>query len=248
MAPTPRRPYTRAMRVVFTRRGVLRGAGRGVPLLLGVAPFGLVVGVIALNRGLSLAETLLMSGVVFAGASQLLALELWRDPPDVLGAAIAALVVNIRMVPLAAALAFWLDSLRGWRLWGSLFLTVDHSFALSVAEHRAGGRDAGFLFGLGVVTWAGWVAATGAGYLLGAVVALPPDHPLFFAATASFVAILVALWRDARRDVPPWIVAAAAALAAQALRLPAPVPLLAGALAGASLAAWRELRARPDAA
>ncbi len=230
------------MRVSFTSAGVWRGVRQGVPLLLGIIPFGLVVGVISLGRGLSLAETLLMSGVVFAGASQLLALELWTEPVDILAVAVAALVVNIRMVPLGAALSFWLDHLKGWRLWGSLFVTVDHSFALAVAENRAGGRDAGFLFGLGVFTWFGWVLAAGAGHVMGSVVALPADHPLFFAATASFVAILAALWRDARRDVPPWVLAAAVALGAQALRLPAPVPLLAGAFAGAGLGAWQDLR------
>ena len=232
------------MRVIFTRAGILRGARRGVPMLLGIAPFGLVVGVIALGKGLSLAETLVMSAVVFAGASQLLALELWTNPPDVLAVAIAAFVVNIRLVPLGAALAFWLDHLRGWRLWGSLFFAVDHSFALSVAEHRAGGRDAGFLLGLGVFTWVGWVASTAAGHLLGAAVALPADHPLFFAATATFVSILVALWRGPRQDVPAWLVGAAVAVGAQALRLPPPVPLLAGALAGATTATLAETRRR----
>jgi len=231
------------MRVVFTWAGMWRGVRRGVPLLLGIIPFGLVVGVISLGKGLSLAETLLMSGLVFAGASQLLALELWSDPPDILAVAIAALVVNIRMVPLGAALSFWLNHLRGWRLWSSLFVTVDHSFALSVAEHRAGERDAAFLLGLGILTWMGWVASAGAGHLLGAAVALPPSHPLFFAATATFVAILVALWRGPRQDIPPWLAAAAAALAAQALRLPAPLPLLAGAFAGALLGARMEARA-----
>lgn len=234
--------YTPGMRVIFTRAGVMRGVVRSVPLLIGIAPFGLVVGVISLGKGLSLAETVLMSGLVFAGASQLLALELWSDPPDILAVAIAAFVVNIRLVPLGAALAFWLDHLRGWRLWGSLFLAVDHSFALSVAAHREGERDAGFLLGLGLLSWVGWAAATAAGHVLGSAVALPPTHPLFFAATATFVAILVALWRGPRQDVPPWLLAAATAVAAQALRLPAPVPLLAGAFAGATLAALMERR------
>jgi len=232
------------MRVTFTRVGIWRGVRRGVPLLLGIAPFGVVVGVISLGKGLTLPETVLMSALVFAGASQLLALELWTNPPDILAVAVAALVVNIRMVPIGAALSFWLDHLRGWRLWGSLFVTVDHSFALSVAENRAGGRDAGFLFGLGVFTWFGWVGATALGHGMGSVVALPPDHPLFYAATASFVAILIALWRGVRQDVPPWILAAAAALGAQAMGLPAPAPLLVGAVAGAGLAAWQEMRTR----
>ena len=61
-----------------------RGARAAFAITLGLAPFGLVVGVVADARGLSLLETLLMSGLVFAGTSQLVALELWSDPAPVL--------------------------------------------------------------------------------------------------------------------------------------------------------------------
>ncbi|WP_426955964.1 AzlC family ABC transporter permease [Muricoccus radiodurans] len=230
------------MRVIFTRAGVRRGVQRGVPLLLGIIPFGLVVGVISDGRGLTLAETMLMSLVVFAGSAQLLALELWTNPPDVLGVAVAAFIVNVRMLPYGAALAFWFDALKGWRLWFTLFLTVDHAVPLTLAEHRAGGRDAAFMLGLGVFTWLAWTLATAAGYVLSNTVALPPGHPLFFAATATFVAIIVPLWRGVRQDLAPWAIAAGMAVGAQALRLPAPIPLLAGAIAGALVATWQESR------
>jgi predicted branched-subunit amino acid permease len=233
--------------VVFTRHGVRRGARAAVPLLLGLTPFALVVGVIAAGKGLSLLETLLMSGLVFAGSSQLLALELWTDPAPVLAATLAAAAANIRMAPMGAALSPWLDRLGGWKLWGTLGIMVDHSFALSVTEMRAGGRDAGFLLGIGLVMYAAWMVAVAAGHLLGGAVRLPPGHPFLFAGAATFAALLATIWRGPRADLLPWLLTAALAVLLHGLSLPAPLPLLLAALSGAALAAWLELRRMPPA-
>ncbi|WP_318987473.1 AzlC family ABC transporter permease [Falsiroseomonas ponticola] len=231
-------------RVVFTRDGVRRGAVTSVPLLIGMVPFGLVIGVLSAAKGLSFAETVLMSTFVFAGAAQLVVLELWTDPAPILAATIAALVVNIRMAPMGAALAPWLDKLRGWKLWGTLSTLVDHSFALGIAEQRAGGRDAGFLLGVGLCIWVGWVGTVAAGHLGGGLVRVPPGHPLFFASIAAFLSILVPLWRGPRLDLLPWGVAALVAIAAHRAELPVPLPLLLGSFAGAGLGAWMEMRGR----
>ncbi len=227
--------------VVFTRFGVLRGMRTALPLVLGTFPFGLVVGMISDQKGLSLLETWLMAALLFAGSAQLLALELWSEPAPIMAATAAALVVNIRMAPMGAALAPWLDRLSGLRLWGSLAFMVDHAFALSAADQRRGGRDAGFLFGLGMTLWCFWTVSVTAGHILGSNVGLPAGHPFYFAATATFLAILVPLWQNLRRDFWPWLVSGALAVLTWRLGLGAPGPLLVGAFAGASLGAWLEL-------
>jgi 4-azaleucine resistance transporter AzlC len=229
-------------RVIFTADGVRRGVRESLPLWIGMIPFGLVIGVLAEAKGLSFAEQLLMSAIVYAGAAQLLALELWADPVPIGAVIVAALVVNIRMAPQGAALAFWLDRLHGLRLWGTLATLVDHSFALSVQEQRRGGRDAGFLLGVGAGIWVSWMVTTSAGHLASSLVKLPQGHPLFFASVAAFLSILVGLWRNARLDLLPWLAAGVVAVLAQRAGLPVPLPLLAGTLAGAALGAWRELR------
>src|SRR5918997_873160 len=61
----------------LTRAGVRRGARAALAISLGLMPFGLVVGAVSDAKGLSLLETWLMAGLVFAGTSQLVALELW---------------------------------------------------------------------------------------------------------------------------------------------------------------------------
>jgi 4-azaleucine resistance transporter AzlC len=230
--------------VAFTRAGVLRGMRASLPLWLGMLPFGLVIGVLADAKGLSFLETVLMSGIVYAGAAQLLALELWADPAPIGAAVVAALVVNIRMAPMGAALAPWLDRLRGLRLWGTLATLVDHSFAMAVQDQRRGGRDAGYLLGVGLGLWVVWVATTAVGHLAGSAVRVPAGHPLYFASVAAFLSIMVGLWRGPRVDLGPWAVGGLVALAAHRAGLPAPVPLVLGSLSGAALGAWVELRGR----
>jgi 4-azaleucine resistance transporter AzlC len=233
--------------VVFTLDGIRRGAVASLPLWLGMAPFGLVIGVLADAKGLTFAEAVLMSMIVYAGAAQLLVLELWTDPVPITAAIVAAFVVNIRMAPQGAALASWLDRLRGWKLWGTLATLVDHSFAMAVQEQRRGGRDAGFLLGVGAALWVAWVLTTAIGHLAGSLVRVPPGHPLFFASVAAFISILVGLWRGPKVDLAPWIVAGLVALAAHRAGLPVPLPLLLGSFAGAALGAWIELRGKRNA-
>lgn len=235
---------TPAGRVIFTSAGVRRGFRASLPLWIGMLPFGLVMGVLADAKGLSLLEAVLMSALVFAGAAQLLALDLWTDPVPVIALIVATAVVNIRMAPQGAALAPWLDRLRGLRLWGTLATLVDHSFAMAVQEQRAGGRDAGYLLGIGLGLWVSWVFTTAVGHLAGAAVRVPAGHPLFFASTAAFISVLVGLWRGPRADLAPWVAAGLVALAAHRAGLPVPLPLLFGSLAGAVLGAWIELRRR----
>jgi len=225
----------------FSRAAVIAGARRSLPVQVAVVPFGMVCGVASQAQGLSLAEATLMSGVVYAGSAQLLALSHWSNPAPVLAAGLASFVVNLRLALMGPVLGPWLDRVRGWRLWVSLFVMADQNWALSVAEMQAGRGDAGFLFGSGALMWVVWVASTAAGHVLGATMRPPAGHPLFFAALAVFVAILVVMWRG-RRDIVPWIVAAAVALLLARLLPGTSWYIIGGALAGSAAGVWRDRR------
>ena len=227
--------------VVFTLAGVLRGARKGAPILAGLVPFAIVTGVTSQGAGLTLAEATLMSAFVYAGASQLVALAVWANPPPLLAVTFAAFVVNLRLALMGPVLSPWLDRLRGWQLWGSLFMMTDQSWAMSVAEMNKGGRDAGFLFGTGFSMWIMWVMGTAAGFLVGAQLRPPPGHPLFFAALAAFVAMLAGMWRG-RSDLLPWLVAAAVSVLTARLLPGTFWYIVVGALAGSITGALRDMR------
>lgn len=218
------------------------GVGRTLPLVPGVMPFGLVVGLLAQGQGLSLTEAGLMSGLCYAGSAQILALSHWGVPAPVLAASLAAFVINLRLVLMGPVLAPWLDRLRGWRLWASLFVMADQNWAMSVDAMRRGEADGGFLFGSGAAMWLVWVGTTLAGHALGQVVSPQPGHPVYFAALAVFVALLVPMWRGAQ-DGAAWAVAAAVSAFAAAV-LPGSWYIVLGAVAGSAAGVLQESRAR----
>jgi predicted branched-subunit amino acid permease len=225
--------------VVFTVAGMRRGVRQAAPLLIGMAPFGLVCGIAAQGAGLSLGGCVFMSAIVFAGSAQIVALAAWGHPVSILTATLAAFAVNLRLALMGPVLSPWLDRLRGWRLWGSLFVMADQNWAQAVTEMNAGGRDAALLFGSGASLWLMWVTTSAAGFLVGAWLRPPPGHPLFFAALAVFVAFLVPMWRG-RGDLLPWGVAALVALAVARLLPGTSWHIVAGALAGSLVAGLRD--------
>jgi len=214
-----------------------------VPLVIGLVPFSLVAGVTAQAQGLSLLEALLMSGLVFAGSAQILTLGAWTVPASLAAATLTTFGVNLRFALMGPLLGPWLDHLRGWRRWGSLFFLVEHDWALSLKEIERGNRNGAFLLGAGLCLWVAWIVGTAAGFLLGEVVAPAPGHPLFFAALAVFITMLVPMWRG-RSDLLPWVAAAATALVVWRLLPGTSWHILAGAIAGGGTGYLRD-RARP---
>ena len=230
----------------FSRAAFRAGVVRSLPLQVAVVPFALVVGIQAQGQGLSLAEAVFMSGIVYAGSAQLLALGHWGVPAPIVAAATASFIVNLRLALMGPVIGPWLDRVRGWRLWASLFLMADQNWALSVAEMQAGRSDAGFLFGSGVLMWVMWVVFTAVGHVLGGVLQPPSGHPIFFAALAVFVAILIPMWRG-RGDMLPWLVAGATALLLARLLPGTSWYIIGGALAGAASGLARDHLRQPPA-
>jgi|HigsolmetaAR204D_1030405.scaffolds.fasta_scaffold07708_5 4-azaleucine resistance transporter AzlC len=237
-APVPDYPRTQGVR--FTAAGLRAGYVRTIPVGLGVSLFGIVFGLVAGQKGLSVLETGLMSALVFAGASQMLAMELWTSPVPVLTVAIAALVINLRYFMMNAALMPWLQPVGPLRAYGSLFFTADENWAVSVAEMRSGGRDAGFLLGSGLAIWTFWLTATLIGRTTGTIIADPERVGVDFVGTAVFTFLLVRM-HQGKGDWLPWTVAGVTAVTAAEF-LPGFWYLILGGLAGSIAGALRDVR------
>jgi branched chain amino acid efflux pump len=214
----------------FTLRGALRGARQTLPLAVSAFVVGTAFGVLARQAGLSLLESTLMSTLVFAGASQFVALGLWGAPLPMLIIVLTTLVVNLRHLLLGAALRPWFARLSPLKMYGSAFFLVDESWALTIRELSTSGRDAAFLLGSGATMFVAWVGATVAGQLVGAALPVSLRLALDFAFTAVFLALIVGMWKG-RASLLPWAVAAGAALAGSHW-LPGKWYILLGTLAG----------------
>jgi 4-azaleucine resistance transporter AzlC len=210
--------------------GAFRRGVRDVsPLLLGVAPFGLVTGVAAVDAGLSLPQTVGMSVVVFAGASQLAALELLEAGAPLAVVVLTAVVINLRMLMYSASIAPYFRSFPARLKAGLAYLLTDQAYALSVARYRGEGSAdrAAYYLGAGVTLWVVWQVTTVAGVLVQAGV--PPSLGLDFAVPLVFLALLVPAMEDRPTTVAGLV---GGGLAVVAAGLPLNLGLLVGATVG----------------
>jgi 4-azaleucine resistance transporter AzlC len=224
----------------FTRAGLLLGMRRTLPLAVGALAFAVVFGVLARQTGLSLIEAAMMSGLVFAGASQFVALQMWVSPLPVLTIILTALIVNLRHVLMGAALRPWLSKLPAPRVYGSIFFMTDETWALSIKEYRGGLRDAAFILGSGMTLFTAWVGGTVVGVVAGSAIRQEDltVWGLDFMFAAVFTALLAGMWRG-KSDLLPWAVAAVVAVVVK-WWVPGTWYILAGGIAGSLLGAFRD--------
>lgn len=202
-----------------------------VPVALSVSAYGLVFGVLAHQKHLGPAEVFVMSGLVFSGTAQFVAIDQWTPPLALVPLLSAVLVVSLRYVLICASCQPLFVGTGRLRALAAMFLVCDESWATTMGM-RARGRAAGamHLFGGGALIYLGWLVASVSGDALGTLVPDPARWGLDFAFTAAFLALLTGMWRG-RSDLLPWAVAAVAATAASVL-LPGKWYILAGGLAG----------------
>jgi predicted branched-subunit amino acid permease len=112
------------------------GLIRILPLTLGVVPFGLVTGIAGIKAGLSAFEITVMSGVVYAGAAQLVALQLMSAGATMVFVILAVAVVNLRYVMYSSAIAKHLKPLSQPLRVLAGFGLVDQNFALTLNRSK----------------------------------------------------------------------------------------------------------------
>ncbi len=211
------------------RPDLRRGLRDVSPLLLGVVPFGIVAGIAAANAGLGLHEAVALSVVVFAGASQLAALDLLGQDAPLAVVVLTATVINLRMLMYSASIAPYLQGLsRRWKA-GIAYLLTDQAYALSVAQYRTERSvdRLAYYLGTAFTLWVAWQLTTVVGYVLGR--GIPEAWGLEFTVPLVFLALLV----PAVEDVPSLVAAVlGGGVAVFGGGLPLNLGLIVGALAG----------------
>jgi 4-azaleucine resistance transporter AzlC len=222
------------------RAAIAAGTRASLPVLLGVAPFGMICGVAMAAGGIAPLTAVLMSVFVFAGASMLAATQLLAAGAPVALVVLTAFFINLRFMMYSASMRLHLgDQPLGWRLLVA-YLLADNPYALALArftDHPADRHKLAFYLGVSVPVWLCWQLAVVAGVLVGA--RLPAAWQLEFAAPLAFIAISVPLLRDRAM-----IAAAAAAGVTVVLThgLPLRLGLLVASLAGIAAGLLAERR------
>jgi predicted branched-subunit amino acid permease len=153
------------------RRDLIAGARAMTPWLLGVTPFGLVIGVSAAQSDLPTLTGWSTGLTIYSGSAQMAAINM-LDAGAAPAAVIATvLIVNVRLILYGAVMAdHWRETPMWWRLVAA-YLLVDPSFTVGVDRYAQPGdrhRAHAHYFGGALVLWVSWLSAIAIGSTAGA--------------------------------------------------------------------------------
>lgn len=214
----------------------INGVRDEAPILIGVAPFGMIYGVLAVSAGLSTLAAQSMSFILFAGSAQFILARLIADAASLTVMVMTVFVVNLRHALYSASVAPYVSHLPlRWKLLLSYLLT-DEAYAVTIRRFAVGGVTPlghWYFFGTGVTLWGCWQASTAVGVFLGSQI--PPSWGLDFTLALTFIAIVVPLIADRAM----LICAIAASVAALAFAfLPMKLGMLAACAVGIAAGLW----------
>jgi len=215
-----------------SRAAIVRDAVSDIaPLLIGVAPFGVIAGVAAVDAGLAPLQAYSLSPIIFAGAAQLATVGLLARDAAVAVVILTPLVINARHIMYSAALAPWFRPLPSARKAGLAYLMTDQAFAMSILRYGRKDEPIGdrvvYYLGVALSLWLTWQVTTIVGIAVGG--GIPPEWSLDFAVPLVFLALVF----PAITDRPTAVAAiVGAAVAVGAAELPFNLGLPVGALSG----------------
>src|SRR5690554_2244905 len=144
-----------------------------LPLSLFVIVFGIAFGLAATQVGLGDLEIVLMSTLVFAGASQFAALELWGAQVPLFTLLATVLAINARHLLMGATLYPWLVQMPAGKRHAAMLLTTDANWAMSLQAFGCDKPGFGLLIGGGISLWLSWVLGSWLGIHFGHTISDP---------------------------------------------------------------------------
>ena len=169
-----------------------QGVLEELPLQLGVFPFGIIYGVTAIESGLTFFQALLMSSIIFGGASQIAFVQMLSNstPFGVILTTVGA--INSRHLLYSISMVEYLNKLSvSWRITLAYLLT-DEAYAVSIRKFINYSNNSIFhyhLLGTGITLFVSWQISTLFGVLIGND--LPEFLDLQFIIPLTFIAIIV---------------------------------------------------------
>ncbi len=226
-----------------------RELGRGIqaelPITLGVIPFGMIYGVLAIAAGLPPSQAQAMSSIVFAGSAQFIAAQLIGVGTPATILLLTTFIVNLRHMLYSASLTSHVGHLSTpWR-WLLAYLLTDEAYAVTILhydnEMQASRHKHFFFLGAGLTLWTTWQVSTAVGIFLGAQV--PASWSLDFTLALTFIGLVVPVLTDRPH--------AGAALSAGLVAVitydfPFKLGLMAAALTGIAVGVWLENSPQPQ--
>jgi predicted branched-subunit amino acid permease len=198
-------------RAPLTGAGLLLGAKLVLPIVLPISIFGIAVGAVAAQKGMTLVELSVMNALVYAGAAQLVALGLWQESwnwPGIVSIALITLTVNARLLLMSAAFRPWFGLAPAGIVYPALLTLTDANYVAGQRYYAEGGRDIGMFIGAGLLLWIVWIISPIPGFLAGSLIRDARAVGIDLVMPVFFSAMVARLWQG-RGDTIGWIAAGA---------------------------------------
>ncbi|HCT9736230.1 TPA: AzlC family ABC transporter permease [Morganella morganii] len=169
----------------------LTGALHMTPLNLAVVPWAILAGSMAVDSGLTFAQSVAMSAMVFAGAAQLVTLGLLNSGAGVITIIVSVFFITSQHLLYGLTLRPHVRPFSPLQRAGIGFLLTDELFAVSVAGPQR--LSFAYLFGAGLSFYLVWVLVSILGIVLAHSISDLSRLRLDFSVVATLLAIVVPL-------------------------------------------------------
>jgi 4-azaleucine resistance transporter AzlC len=170
----------------------LNGVRDELPILLGVVPFGMIFGALAVHNGLSAFAAQATSFIIFAGSAQFIAVQLLGAGASAAVILMVVFVVNVRHALYSASVAPYISHLKPiWKFILAYFLT-DEAYVVAITNYYKHGSSPirhWYFLGAGVTLWTAWQVSSLIGIRVGA--GIGENWPVGFALPLTFIALVV---------------------------------------------------------
>jgi len=166
------------------------GVKAALPIVLGYLPVGMAFGVLARKAGLTTIEAGSMSLLVYAGASQFIAVEMISKGMVWFPIVLTTFLINLRHLLMSSTLSLYFNGNRIQTLGLLSAQLTDESFAVAMSNTSKIENRTGYLFGLQVTSHIAWITGSVGGALFGGLI----DHKSYgipFALPALFICLLI---------------------------------------------------------
>lgn len=175
-----------------------------VPVMMGYVSVGMTFGLLFEQSGYHFLWTILMSGLVYAGAMQFIAIQLLTSGVGLFEVGVVTLFVNLRHMFYGLSFLDLFNQMKRKKGY-MIFSLTDETYSLLCSVKAPEGVDSKkFYFAISGLNQLYWVTGSLVGSLIGSMIKFDTTG-LDFAMTALFVVIFIDQWKGFKTHIPAFI-------------------------------------------
>ncbi len=174
------------------KKEILAGISKGFPVFVGYLPIGFAYGILAMQAGFTIFETILMSILVYAGSGQFIAVGMIGAGAGLASIVLTTFLVNLRHLLMSASLSNYLKGIKKTKLAAFAYHITDESFAVNSSWLKTDSKiPFPSLAAVNITSYLGWVLGGTIGAFAGSQAIDVEKYGLDYALPAMFIILLI---------------------------------------------------------